>query len=246
MIEVPVGTQIFSEDKSYEFYDFEESNKQITILKGGQGGLGNTAFKSSVNQAPSRATEGKKRETLTLILSLKLLSNIGLLGLPNAGKSTLLTSLTAATPKIADYPFTTLTPQLGVVKIQFREFTIADIPGIIENASKGSGLGIQFLKHLERCQILLHVIDVTSDNVIEDYKKIRHEIKEFSSLSGKKEIILLNKTDLIDVKILQKIKKEISVFSKRDIICYSGILRIGSEDIKNSLLNSLDNKDVEH
>lgn len=197
-LEVPVGTQIFS-DSGNLIHDFIEDQEEFVILKGGVGGLGNTHFKSSVNQAPMRRTEGEKGEELWVSLKLKLISDAGLIGLPNAGKSTFLSRVSAAKPKIADYPFTTIKPGLGVVYIDEEEFVLADIPGLIKGAHVGSGLGDRFLKHIERCKILVHLIDITSEDIMNDYKVIREELESYSDLLlNKKEIICLNKCDNLD------------------------------------------------
>lgn len=198
-IEVPLGTQILDETSSLLLFDFDNEDKEFTILDGGKGGLGNTHFKSSTNQAPTKATKGESGSEMNVWLKLKLLSDVGLVGLPNAGKSTFISKVTSAKPKIADYPFTTLKPGLGVARIHNEEFVIADIPGLIEGASSGIGLGDKFLKHIERCRVLIHLIDITSDDVVADYKTIKNELESYSEiLQEKKEIICLNKTDLVD------------------------------------------------
>ena len=199
------------------------------VATGGKGGLGNVRFKSSTNRAPRKKTNGKNGEEFWIWLQLKIIADVGIIGLPNAGKSSLLASLTRAKPKIADYPFTTINPNLGVSYFNNKEVTIADIPGLVEGAHKGVGLGDKFLRHIERCKILLHLIDVSKNNLVENYEKIRSELKNYdSSLSKKREIIYFNKSDLVEKKILKekldlfnsKIKKKykiISVFKKDDI-----------------------------
>ena len=195
---VPLGTQIFAEDGETLLIDLSNDGESIVIAKGGDGGQGNVRFKSSVNQAPRRATPGFPGDELWVWLKLKLLSDVGLVGLPNAGKSTFLSVTTAAKPKIADYPFTTLKPQLGVVSVNDEEFVIADLPGLIEGASQGLGLGDRFLKHIERCKVLLHLIDSSSEDVVHSYDIIRHELLDYKEyLDDKVEIIALTKTDLI-------------------------------------------------
>ncbi|MFK8040396.1 MAG: GTPase ObgE [Rickettsiaceae bacterium] len=204
ILEVPIGTQIFSEDGNIMIYDFIKHNEEFIIIKGGKGGLGNSRFKSSKNQTPYQHTKGEIGEEMSMWLKLKYLSDVGLVGLPNAGKSTLLSVLTSAKPKIANYPFTTLKPMLGVVEYKDIEFVIADIPGLIQNAHLGQGLGHRFLKHIERCKILLHVIDITSANISQDYNVIQNELKSYSNLLMNKEvIILLNKCDLLEQDALQ-------------------------------------------
>ncbi|WP_341763703.1 GTPase ObgE [Candidatus Tisiphia endosymbiont of Beris chalybata] len=198
ILQVPVGTQIFSENMDFVLWDFTTEQQSFEILKGGKGGLGNSHFKSSINQAPRRSTEGEVGEELWVNLRLKLISDVGLIGLPNAGKSTFLAATTAAKPKIADYPFTTLTPNLGVVYLDSEEFVIADIPGLIEGASLGHGLGDKFLKHIERCNVLIHLIDATSESIKANYLTIRNELNSYSALLEKKiEIVCLNKADAL-------------------------------------------------
>lgn len=209
ILSVPVGTQIFSENMDFLLYDFTQDQQSFAILKGGKGGLGNSHFKSSINQAPRRRTEGEIGEELWVNLQLKLLSDVGLIGLPNAGKSTFLAATTAAKPKIADYPFTTLTPNLGVVYLSEEEFVIADIPGLIEGAHSGYGLGDKFLKHIERCNVLIHLLDATSNNIKDNYLTIRNELKSYSDLLEQKiEIVCLNKADsLLEDEIQDRIKQ---------------------------------------
>ena len=212
ILTVPLGTQVMNEDEGESIYDLMEDGEEFVIAKGGRGGLGNVNFKSSTNQAPTYAQKGEKGDDLWVNLKLKLLSDAGLLGMPNAGKSTFLATTTRARPKIADYPFTTLRPQLGVVYIDEKEFVLADIPGLIEGASDGKGLGDRFLKHVERCGVLLHLVDISDENFIENYSIIRGEIGGYSEgLLDKFEIIALNKTDVFDEK---EIKAKIAEFKK--------------------------------
>ena len=242
ILEVPIGTQIFAEDGESLIYDFTKEGEEFRILKGGRGGIGNYHFKSSRNRAPTKAIPGEDAEELCIWLKLKLISDAGLLGLPNAGKSTFLAGVTAAKPKIADYPFTTLTPNLGVVKIDYEEFVIADIPGLIEGAHLGVGLGHKFLKHVERSGILLHLIDGMAEDVALNYRTIRSELKEYSNkLSHQKEIICLNKIDCLSDKEIEEktiALKEASGGNKIYPISgatgknVSGILRMLLEDIK--------------
>lgn len=214
ILDVPIGTQIFDENDQL-LADLSEMNQNIIIAKGGRGGLGNNNFKSSTNQAPKYAQKGEEGEKMWLKLKLKLLSDVGLVGMPNAGKSTFLSCTTRAKAKIADYPFTTLRPQLGVVYIDDSEFVIADIPGLIKGASQGKGLGDRFLKHIERCNILLHLIDITSDDMIQNYQIIRNELVQYSeNLAKKIEIIALTKCDSVSEDIIkdkyQELKKYLS------------------------------------
>ena len=229
ILKVPIGTQIYEEDNNTIIYDFKKNKEKYLVASGGKGGLGNVRFKSSTNRAPKKKTNGKNGEEFWIWLQLKIIADVGIVGLPNAGKSSLLAALTRAKPKIANYPFTTLNPNLGVTYYDNKEVTLADIPGLVEGAHKGVGLGDKFLRHIERCKILLHLIDVTEDNLVENYKKIRSELQSYNlSLSKKKEIIYFNKSDLIEKKELNKrieifnskIKKKykvISIFKKDDI-----------------------------
>ena len=216
ILNVPVGTEIFDENTGESVFDLTNDKEEIIIAHGGRGGMGNINFKSSVNQAPRHAQKGEIGEEITVRLKLKLLSDAGLIGMPNAGKSTYLSVTTRAKPKIADYPFTTLKPQLGVVYIDNQEFVLADIPGLIKGASSGKGLGDQFLKHVERCSVLLHLIDASSEDVVSNYKTIREELAGYSSkLSEKPEIIALNKTDLLDEEELKNKSNQLEKFLKK-------------------------------
>ncbi|MFQ3307296.1 MAG: GTP-binding protein [Candidatus Midichloriaceae bacterium] len=235
IIEVPVGTQILSEDKKYILYDLDYDNQVANIIDGGRGGLGNSNFKSSRNQAPRKFTEGIKGIEMSIWLNLKLLSNIGLLGLPNAGKSTLLSILTSAKPKIANYPFTTLKPQLGVVYFDHKELVIADLPGLIENASLGQGLGIKFLKHMERCQTLLHIVDISSPDIIQDYNTIRKEVGNFGKLVDKPEMVILSKSDAVNDEQANKQKQIMENYIKKEVLMYSGINMKNIDIIKRKL-----------
>ncbi len=236
VLKVPVGTQIYEEDNNTIIYDFKKNKEKYLVASGGKGGLGNVRFKSSTNRAPRKKTNGKNGEEFWIWLQLKIIADVGIIGLPNAGKSSLLASLTRAKPKIANYPFTTINPNLGVTYYNNKEVTLADIPGLVEGAHKGVGLGDKFLRHIERCKILLHLVDVTENNLAENYQKIRSELKSYDlSLSKKKEVIYFNKSDLVEKNILKekldlfssKIKKKykiISVFKKDDIQTIKKIL----------------------
>jgi GTP-binding protein len=209
VLKVPVGTEILDESEEFVLADIVEKGQRILIAKGGAGGRGNNKFKSSINQAPRRADKGEKGDELWLWLQLKLIADIGLVGLPNAGKSTFLSVTTEAKPKIADYPFTTLIPQLGVVYVNSDEFVLVDIPGIIEGASNGRGLGDKFLAHIERCGALIHLIDIAQDDIFHAYNTIKQELAMYNAnLEQKPEIIVLNKIDLIDSKESAKLKKK--------------------------------------
>ncbi len=229
VLKVPVGTQIFEEDNNTLIYDFINTKEKYIVATGGKGGLGNVRFKSSTNRAPKKKTNGKNGEEFWIWLQLKVIADIGIIGKPNAGKSSLLAALTRAKPKIASYPFTTINPNLGVSYYDGKEITLADIPGLVEGAHKGVGLGDKFLRHIERCKILLHLIDITEKDLVNTYKKIKKELSSYDEkLSNKKEIILFNKSDLIDIdetndkmiNFKKKIKSKyevISVFSNKDI-----------------------------
>lgn len=238
ILRVPIGTQVLTEDEEYLVVDMNKPNQEFVLAQGGNGGLGNTRFKSSVNQAPRKATPGTEGEEGYFILKLKLLSDVGLVGLPNAGKSTFLAAVTNAKPKIADYPFTTLKPNLGVVRIDDDEFVIADIPGLIEKASEGRGLGDRFLKHIERCGVILHLLDGTYEDVAENYKVIRKELENYSEiLSQKDEIVVLNKIDsLLDEEIVEKLEELKKVVSKDvKLMTMSGVSKKNTSDVLREL-----------
>ena len=238
VIKVPVGTQVFEEDNKTLIYDFKVENDIFIAAIGGKGGFGNTRYKSSTNRAPKKFTKGSVGEEFWIWLQLKSIADIGIIGLPNAGKSSLLSLLTRASPKIANYKFTTLNPNLGVFVYDDKEIILADIPGIIENAHLGSGLGLKFLKHIERCKSLLHLIDITEKNTSLAYKQIRKELGKYSKeLLKKKELIILNKIDLLDKK---KILEKISVFkkeTKKEVFLTSTFDKKSVSKIKSKLLN---------
>lgn len=200
VLKVPVGTQVLEEDQETLIADLDQPGMRIRLLKGGNGGFGNIHFKGPINQAPRFAMPGQEGEEKWIWLRLKLIADAGLVGLPNAGKSTFLAAVSAARPKIADYPFTTLTPNLGVVDLSTQErFVLADIPGLIEGASEGAGLGTRFLGHVERCAVLIHLVDGTQDNVAEAYRTVRDELEAYGhGLAEKAEIVALNKVDALD------------------------------------------------
>ena len=230
ILKVPVGTQVLEEDNNTLIEDLKKAGQRLIIAKGGKKGLGNVRFKSSINRAPRKKTDGSKGENFWIWLQLKVIADIGIIGMPNAGKSSLLSVLTKARPKIANYPFTTINPNLGVTNYDDKEITIADIPGLIEGAHEGVGLGDKFLRHIERCKGLIHLIDITDENILENYLKIRKELSKYSnSLIKKNEIIVFNKIDMdnknaIDEKIKffkKKIKKniyKISVIQNKGLI----------------------------
>src|SRR6187399_1769546 len=205
LMKVPAGTQIYEEDGETLLADLAKVGERLVLAKGGNGGFGNAYFKSSTNRAPRRANPGLPGEERTIRLRLKLIADAGVIGLPNAGKSTFLASVSAAKPKIADYPFTTLHPQLGVVRVDEREFVLADLPGLIENAHEGIGLGDRFLGHVERCRVLLHLIDGTGEHAGKDYKTVRNELEAYGhALSDKTEIVALSKADALTAEQLKE------------------------------------------
>ena len=229
ILKVPLGTQLFEEDNNTLIYDFTKNKEKYLVASGGKGGLGNVRFKSSTNRSPRKKTNGKLGEEFWIWLQLKVIADIGIIGKPNAGKSSLLAALTRAKPKIANYPFTTINPNLGVSYYGGKEITLADIPGLVEGAHKGVGLGDKFLRHIERCKILLHLIDLSEDDLLNSYKKIKSELSNYDKdLIKKKEIIFFNKSDLLDEneinEKLKEFKKKIktkyeivSVYSNKDL-----------------------------
>ncbi|KMQ91134.1 gtpase [Lasius niger] len=223
IIKVPVGTQILEEDRETIIADLTKEGQTLFLCRGGDGGHGNAHFKSSTNRAPRRADKGYPGEEKWVWLRLKLLADVGLVGLPNAGKSTLLSASSRAKPKIADYPFTTLHPQLGLVRTDMNQsFVMADIPGLIEGASEGNGLGDRFLGHVERCAILVHLIDVTAPNPLASWELIRNELEAYAqNLAQKEEIIALNKCDSILEEALEEIKKELEEATGQEIYTIS-------------------------
>ena len=238
ILSVPLGTQVFEEDNKTLIYDFVKFGEEFVAAAGGKGGLGNTRFKSSTNRAPKKITKGVPGEEFTIWLQLKTIADIGIIGLPNAGKSSLLAAITNANPKIANYQFTTLNPNLGVASYDDKEITIADIPGLVEGAHKGTGLGIQFLKHIERCKSLLHLIDITNDDLKKSYKQVKNELKNYNSnLEKKRELIILNKTDLIDKKDLDKIIKDFSKNIKSEVISMTTLQKVSVSKIKAKLIS---------
>ncbi|HEU5047608.1 MAG TPA: GTPase ObgE [Rickettsiales bacterium] len=232
VLKVPAGTEILADDKETVLADMTQVGQRMVLLKGGRGGMGNAHFKSSINQAPKHAQPGEPGEEMWIWLRLKLFSDAGLLGMPNAGKSTFLAAVSRAKPKIADYPFTTLTPQLGVVYIDGHEFVLADIPGLIEGAHMGVGLGLKFLAHVERCGVLLHLIDGTRDDVVEAYETIRNEISEYSDkLAGKQEIVALNKCDALTPEDIKEKVKALKKASGKPVHAISAAAGMGVEEL---------------
>ena len=238
ILKVPLGTQVFEEDNKTLIYDFIKIGEEFVAATGGKGGLGNTRFKSSTNRSPRKFTKGTLGEEFTIWLQLKTIADIGIIGLPNAGKSSLLAAITNANPKIANYHFTTLNPNLGVASYDNKEVTIADIPGLVEGAHKGIGLGIKFLKHIERCKSLLHMIDITNNDIKKSYDQVKNELKNYSTkLSKKKELIVLNKTDLVDEKKVKNIVNNFSKNTKSEIITMSTLKKKTISKIKAKLIS---------
>ena len=238
ILKVPIGTQIFEEDNNTLIKDLTKPGQKIIIANGGFGGLGNVRFKSSTNRAPRKKTDGEKGEGFWIWLQLKVIADIGIVGMPNSGKSSLLSVLTSARPKIANYPFTTINPNLGVASYDNKEVTLADIPGLIEGAHEGIGLGDKFLRHIERCKNILHLIDITQDNLLENYSKVRKELFKYSNkLTKKNEIVVFNKIDMISE---EEVNKKINVFNKKTkkkIYTISALKQKGLKTIKRVLVN---------
>ena len=238
ILKVPLGTQVFEEDNKTLIFDFIKVGEEFVAAAGGKGGLGNTRFKSSTNRAPRKFTKGKVGEEFTIWLQLKTIADIGIIGLPNAGKSSLLAAITNANPKIANYQFTTLNPNLGVASYDDKEITIADIPGLVEGAHKGTGLGTQFLKHIERCKSLLHLIDITNKDLKKSYKQIKNELRKYSTkLAKKKELIVLNKIDLINESEIKEITNNFSKSIKSEVIVLSTLKKKSVSKIKAKLIS---------
>lgn len=234
ILKVPLGTQVLADDKETIIADFIKVGQKEIILKGGDGGVGNAYYKSSINQAPTKFKPGKIGEEMWVWMQLKLISDAGLVGMPNAGKSTFLSKISSAKPKIADYPFTTLKPQLGVTYIDDYEFVIADIPGLIKGASHGVGLGDRFLKHIERCGVIIHLIDITSESVVENYQIIRDELSEYG-LNEKKEIVVLNKIDALDNDHIQMKINELKGYINKDVYAISCLSSNGVNEVLRSM-----------
>ena len=230
ILRVPLGTQVYEEDNNTLIYDFTKNKEKYLVASGGKGGLGNVRFKSSTNRAPRKKTNGKLGEEFWIWLQLKVIADVGIIGKPNAGKSSLLAALTRAKPKIANYPFTTINPNLGVSYYGGKEITLADIPGLVEGAHKGVGLGDKFLRHIERCKILLHLIDLSEDNLFYSYKKIKLELSNYDkNLIKKKEIIFFNKSDLFES---NEINEKLKEFNKRIKTKYEIVSVYSNKDIQ--------------
>lgn len=246
VLRVPVGTQVFEDDNETLIADLTEVGQRIVLLSGGNGGFGNAHFKTSSNQAPRHANPGLPGVEKWIWLRLKLIADAGLVGLPNAGKSTFLAAVSAAKPKIADYPFTTLHPNLGVVSIGERDFVLADIPGLIEGASEGAGIGDRFLGHIERCGVLIHLIDGTQDDVKTAYKTIRGELAAYDErLAEKPEIVVLNKIDAIEPDDLKEKLKILKKVSKANVLTVSGVTGQGVHQVLYDVVGVLDAEKAE-
>ncbi len=241
VIKVPIGTQIFAEDQETMLADLDHPGMRLTLLQGGDGGFGNTHFKSSTNRAPRKATKGWPGEERWLWLRLKLIADAGLVGLPNAGKSTFLAASSAARPKIADYPFTTLHPQLGVIRLSMsEEFVLADIPGLIEGAHEGAGLGDRFLGHVERCAVLLHLVDGAAGNVVHAWRTIREELHAYGGgLDEKAEIIVLNKADAMTPRETSARMAALRKASGAPVMLMSGVTGQGVPEVLRALQNTI-------
>ena len=236
ILKVPVGTQILDDDKFTEIADLTEEGQLILLAQGGRGGLGNSSFKSSTNQAPRKFQYGEPGEERWIWLKLKLIADIGLVGLPNAGKSTFISAVTNAKAKVDDYPFSTLTPQLGMIKFDDKELVIADIPGLIEDAHLGKGLGDKFLAHVERCSAILHIVDVSTEDPLNDYKTIRGELEKYdNTLYKKPEIIALNKSDIVELSRIERLREEFEKESDTEVFVMSAATKQGCNEVINRL-----------
>jgi len=233
ILKVPIGTQLYEEDNNTLIYDLTKNKEKFVVATGGKGGLGNTRFKSSTNRAPRKKTNGKKGEEFWIWLQLKVIADIGIIGLPNAGKSSFLSKCTRARPKIANYPFTTINPNLGVLNINHKEIVLADIPGLIEGSHKGIGLGDKFLRHIERCKTLIHLIDISEKDILGNYLKIRNELSKYDkNILKKKEIIIFNKLDLVEMNSVDGKLKEFKNKIKKNYEITSLISNHNFEKIK--------------
>ncbi len=241
VLKVPVGTQVYEEDGKTLIADLTEEGQRAILARGGNGGFGNAHFKSSTNRAPRRANPGQPGEEFTIHLRLKLIADAGLVGLPNAGKSTFLAAVSAARPKIADYPFTTLNPHLGVVEIDGREFVLADIPGLIEGAHVGAGLGDRFLGHIERCRVLLHLIDATGGHAGEAYKTVRAELAAYDhGLADKPEIVALSKADALGAEEIKRQGTRLKRAAGKSPLIVSAVSGAGVADVLHALLKAIE------
>ncbi len=245
IIKVPVGTQVLADDEQRSLLaDLTEVGQRVTLLKGGDGGRGNASYKSSTNRAPRQHGTGWPGEEMWVWLRLKLLADVGLVGLPNAGKSTFLNSTTNAAAKVGEYPFTTLRPQLGVTRHKGREFVVADIPGLIEGAAEGAGIGDRFLGHVERCRLLLHLVDAAGDDPVAAWRVVRGELDAYGAdLAGKPEVVALSRADLVDGKQLAKVKKALDKASGGDALPISAPIAQGIEQLLDAIVERLGSAD---
>ncbi|QNA83156.1 GTPase ObgE [Sphingomonas sp. So64.6b] len=240
VIRVPVGTQVLSEDKEEVLADFTVPGQRVVFLRGGDGGRGNASYKTSTNRTPRQHGTGWPYEEMWVWLRLKLLADAGLVGLPNAGKSTFINAVTNAKAKVGDYPFTTTRPQLGVVSHKNREFVVADIPGLIEGAAEGAGIGDRFLGHIERCKVLLHLVDASGDDPLEAYRVVRAELENYGAgLIDKPEVIALNKTDVMEADIVEMLLNELREESGAEVFPISGATSAGVEGILDKLIEAI-------
>ncbi|MFW2830411.1 GTPase ObgE [Sphingomonas sp. ID0503] len=240
VIKVPVGTQILSEDKEDVLLDLTKVGERVVFLRGGDGGRGNASYKTSTNRAPRQHGPGWPGDEAWVWLRLKLMADAGLVGLPNAGKSTFINAVTNAKAKVGDYPFTTVRPQLGVVRHREREFVVADIPGLIEGAADGAGIGDRFLGHIERCRVLLHLVDATGDDPVEAYQIVREELSAYGAgLEDKPEVLALNKVDAVDEKIRKALTTKLKKVSGREVLPLSGASGEGLEPVLDRLLGEI-------
>jgi GTPase len=247
ILKVPVGTEILDEDEETVIADLTEVGQRITLARGGNGGFGNLHFKTSTNQAPRRSNPGQEGIERTIWLRLKLIADVGLLGMPNAGKSTFLAATSNARPKIADYPFTTLVPNLGVVGVDNVEFVVADIPGLIEGASEGRGLGDTFLGHVERCAVLLHLVDGTTGDPMRDYEVIINELEAYGGfLADKPRITVLNKIDALDAEERAFLLEEMEAVVDGPVMLMSGVTKEGTVDVLRALRGQIDDNRLRH
>jgi GTP-binding protein len=246
ILKVPAGTQVFDEDEETLIADLTEVGQRVTLARGGNGGFGNAHFKTSTNQAPRRVNPGQEGQERTILLRLKLIADAGLIGLPNAGKSTFLATVSAARPKIADYPFTTLHPQLGVVACDEREFVLADIPGLIEGAHDGVGLGDRFLGHVERCRVLLHLVDANTEHAGKAYKTVRRELEAYGhGLAEKPEIVALSKIDTVDAETLKQQALRLKRAARRTPLRLSAATNAGLTEALRAILKEIDAANAE-
>ena len=240
VLKVPTGTEVLDEDEETVIADLVRVGQRVQLARGGNGGWGNTAFKTATNRAPARANPGQEGVERTIWLRLKLIADAGLVGLPNAGKSTFLAAVSNARPKIADYPFTTLVPNLGVVGVDGAEFVMADIPGLIEGASEGRGLGTQFLAHVERCKVLLHLVDGTSSTITKDYRTIVTELEAYKEeLGNKPRIVALNKCDALDAKTISARRRALEKVFPGTVHVISGVSGLGLQETLRSLMRQI-------